>query len=147
MHQNPHHCLWHTARPAASELVLLSETPLEGVSALCHIPRSCSLVRSSRRSAGGERYSVLLYSHTAEPHSSKFADIRLSNICTTVTFLLRVTSYSLSLQSGSTLTKYDDFRRSHPLLSQRNTKNCKRSIDLPRTDNFKVYMATTNAVC
>ena len=101
------------------------------------------------KSAGDERYSVLLQRHTAGPLSSRFADIRLSNISTTVTFLLRMTSFilaavgCLSLQSGFTLTKYDDFRHIHALLSKRNSKNltkhdrhCKRPTDFPRIDKL-----------
>ena len=72
----------------------LDETP-ENVYALCH---SLSHVRSSRRSTGVARYSVLLHRHRAELLNSRFADKRFSPISTTVTFLVRVTSFSLQWQ-------------------------------------------------
>ena len=42
--------------------------------------RSCPFVRSSRKSAGEARYTVLLHRHTVEPLSSRFFDTRLPHV-------------------------------------------------------------------
>ena len=80
------------------------------------------------KSAGEARYSVLLNRHASEPLSSRFADIRLSNISTTVNVfaagdVILAAVGSRSVQSGSNLTKHVDFRHGHALFCQRKMEN------------------------